>query len=273
MPNQNFFITTFLIPVRSPMHISTDIGGTFTDFVALDEGRLWAFKLPSTPNNPADAVKQGLKNVRATTLSHGTTVATNAVLERKGARCALITTRGFKDLLYIGRQNRPDLYDFVQTRPEPFVPRELCFEVSERVSAKGELLKKLNEEEVEDIALRLKEGNVESVAVSLLFSFLKPEHENTIGKMLSDLPVSLSSLVLPEFREFERTSTTVFDAYIKPTVTRYIGDMEEDMIAGKRAGVYTIAVDRREAYQPIRRLKIHNPDLIINNLNDLLNIV
>ncbi|UCG69897.1 MAG: hypothetical protein JSV09_02430 [Thermoplasmata archaeon] len=157
------------------MHVSTDIGGTFTDFVVLDKGELKSFKLPSTPQNPSLAVNQGLKDMEPSILSHGTTVATNAVLERKGAKCALITTKGFKDLLTIARQNRPSLYDFHHIRPLPYVPQDLCFEVDERVSAEGEILKALDSEELSKLKKTISESDVESVAVSLLFSFLKPD--------------------------------------------------------------------------------------------------
>jgi N-methylhydantoinase A len=209
------------------MHASTDIGGTFTDFVVLEKGELKTFKLPSTPQNPAQAVKQGFKEIKPTILSHGTTVATNAVLERKGARCALVTTKGFSDILTIARQNRPNLYDFRQVRPEPYVPNELCFEVAERISADGRVLLDLDEKSLQDIVEKLKANKVESVAVSLLFSFLKPVHEKKIKEALQDWPTSISSFVLPEFREYERTSTTVFDAYIKPKVTQYLSDIED----------------------------------------------
>jgi N-methylhydantoinase A len=208
------------------MHASTDIGGTFTDFVILEEGKLKTFKLSSTPKNPAMAVQKGFESFKPTILSHGTTVATNAVLERKGATCALVTTKGFSDILTIARQNRPNLYDFRQTRPEPYVPKELCFEVAERVSAEGKVLLDLDEKSLQDIVEKLKVNRVESVAVSLLYSFLKPDHEEKIKETLQDWPTSISSFVLPEFREYERTSTTVFDAYIKPKVTQYLSDIE-----------------------------------------------
>jgi N-methylhydantoinase A len=209
------------------MHLSTDIGGTFTDFVVLEEGELKTFKLPSTPKNPSLAVKQGFEKVKPEILSHGTTVATNAVLERKGARCALITTKGFRDILTIARQKRPSLYDFSCLRPEPYVERELCFEVDERVSAEGEVLKDLRIEELEELKESLKKADVDAIAVSLLFSFLKPDHERKVGEVLKEWPLSLSSKVLPEFREYERTSTTVLDAYVRPTVSRYVSEIEQ----------------------------------------------
>lgn len=213
------------------MHMSTDIGGTFTDFVMLKDGVLSTFKVPSTPDNPSLAVRSGLKRfqeIKPDILSHGTTVATNAVLERKGARCALITTKGFRDILEIARQTRPSLYDFTQTRPKPYVERELCFEVDERVSAKGEILMAIDDDELANLEVKLQENNVEAVAVSLLFSFLRPEHEKTIKKKLENWPLSISSEVLPEFREYERTSTTVLDAYVKPVISTYLSQLERD---------------------------------------------
>ncbi len=226
------------------MHLSTDIGGTFTDFVVLEDGELRTFKLPSTPEGPALSVKQGLERVNPKILSHGTTVATNSVLERKGAKVALITTKGFKDILKIGRQNRPSLYDFSIVRPQPFVPDDLYFEVDERVSSNGEVLKDLREDDLKEIISWIKQDQAEAVAVSLLFSFLKPEHEKRIAETLTEWPVSISSEVLPEFREYERTSTTVFDAYVKPTVFQYISDLEnafgdEFFIMQSNGGVVT----------------------------------
>jgi N-methylhydantoinase A/oxoprolinase/acetone carboxylase beta subunit len=208
------------------MQLATDIGGTFTDFVVLSEDELRTFKLPSTPKKPSQAVEQGLKKMKPSMLSHGTTVATNAVLERKGARCALITTKGFKDVLLIGRQKRPSLYDFTCIRPKPYVERDLCFEVEERISSQGETLKSLKIKELEDLKKLLHKTDIEAIAVSLLFSFLAPEHERNIAEYINDWPISLSSEVLPEFREYERTSTTVLDAYVKPIVSRYILEIE-----------------------------------------------
>jgi N-methylhydantoinase A len=233
------------------MHISTDIGGTFTDFVVLKDGELKTFKLPSTPQNPALALKQGLKDVKPSILSHGTTVATNAVLERKGARCALITTKGFSDILTIARQKRPNLYDFTKVRPEPYVPPHLCFEVDERVLSNGEIGKELNEKDLEDLFENLKDKDIESVCVSLLFSFLEPKHEKLIAEKLKGMAVSLSSEVLPEFREYERTSTTLFDAYVKPIVAKYISEIEgsygnEFYIMQSNGGVTTSSVARKK---------------------------
>jgi N-methylhydantoinase A len=211
------------------MHVSTDIGGTFTDFVILAEGRFSSFKLPSTPHEPGLAVRQGIERAVSKgpeVLSHGTTVGTNAVLERKGARCALVTTKGFRDVLVIGRQVRPSLYNLFRTRPDPYISHELCFEVDERVTAQGEILKGPSEQELSRLRDMLFGHEIEAVAVSLLFSYIRPEHERMVAQALNDWPVSISSDVLPQFREYERTSTTVLDAYVKPILTRYITQLE-----------------------------------------------
>jgi len=216
------------------MRVGVDIGGTFTDFVVIQqEGEpVRTFKLLSTPHNPAEAVLVGLQRLgraSARRIVHGSTVATNALLERKGAPTALITTRGFRDVLKIGRQNRPLLYDFFADPPEPLVPDRWRLEVNERVNQKGEVLQPLNPDEVVALIPRLQEGGITSVAVVLLFSFLYPEHEQVIGKALQDagFVVSLSSEVLPEYREYERTSTTVVNAYVSPVMDRYLAHLEE----------------------------------------------
>jgi len=228
------------------MRIGIDIGGTFTDFVLFDEasGQFTTHKTLSTPQDPAEAVLTGLDwlSVASNQLSdnqasitdyhiiHGSTVATNALLERKGAVTALITTEGFRDLLEIGRQNRPDIYDLFSRRPPSLVPSELRFEVTERVDHHGQPLIALDPETLEPLIEKLRAANVTSVAVSLLFSFLYPEHETLIAERLrrAGFSVSLSSEVLPEFREYERTSTTVVNAYVSPVMDRYLGRLEKE---------------------------------------------
>ena len=154
---------------------------------------------------------------------HGTTVATNAYLERRGARTALITTKGFRDVLAIGRQNRPDIYALVPQKPEPFVPKKWRFEVEERVTADGDVLIPLNPDSIKPILVQLENEQIESIAICFLFSFLHPEHEKQVQELISnlqspisDFPISLSSEILPEYREYERTSTTVLNAYVAP---------------------------------------------------------
>ncbi len=208
------------------MILGVDIGGTFTDFVAFHEGRLLVHKQPSTPQDPAAALLAGLAQMDLPSdvlIVHGTTVATNAVLEGKGARTALIVTEGFRDLLIIGRQDRPALYDWDALPPPPLVPGERTLEARERVDARGRVIQPLASEELDRLVQRLVEADVESVAVCLLFSFLNPQHEQQIAARLGDRwPLSLSSEVLPEFREFERASTTVLNAYVMPRMARYL---------------------------------------------------
>ena len=219
--------------------IGIDIGGTFIDIVVIDNGRLRLFKVPSTPQAPADGVIAGLAQLieqgelvpaQVRRIAHGSTIATNALLERKWAKTALVTTRGFRDVLEIGRQNRPCLYDLFFEPIAPIVPRDLRIELAERVDAHGEILRTLNQEEVERLIPWLRENRVEAVAVVFLFSYLNSTHEKAVGKHLEaklELPVSLSCEVLPEFREYERTSTTVVSAALRPVIGGYLTTLEQ----------------------------------------------
>ena len=217
---------------RHPIRIGVDTGGTFTDFVFERDGRLNLFKVPSTPSDPSLAIQQGLARICAETGSrldrievvHGTTVGTNALLQRKGARVALVTTRGFEDVLVIGRQARPELYNLNAVKPPALVDDGLRLGVRERVVATGEVLEPLNESDVRKLVRQLKREKVEAVAICLLFSFLHPEHEERIASALSslDVPLSISSRILPEYREYERTSTVVINAYLQPLMGRYL---------------------------------------------------
>jgi len=225
--------------MSAPLRIGIDIGGTFTDFVIFspENGNLRTFKLLSTPSDPAEAVLLGLKKIFAqhgtkhATVIHGSTVATNALLERKGARTAFIATRGFKDILQIGRQNRPALYDLFADPPAPLVPPELRFEADERVDKDGNVLHALSDPQVDELVGQLQGANAESVAVCLLFSFLKPEHEQLIAEKLraAGFPVSLSSEIIPEYREYERASTTAVNAYVSPVLEQYLSHLERDL--------------------------------------------
>jgi len=220
------------LATRQPIRIGVDTGGTFTDFVFERDGRLNLFKVPSTPSDPSLAIQQGLARICAETGSrldrievvHGTTVGTNALLQRKGARVALVTTRGFEDVLVIGRQARPELYNLNAVKPPALVDDGLRLGVRERVVATGEVLEPLHESDVRKLVRQLKRENVEAVAICLLFSFLHPEHEERIASALSslDVPLSISSRILPEYREFERTSTVVINAYLQPLMGRYL---------------------------------------------------
>jgi N-methylhydantoinase A len=215
---------------QKPVYLSTDTGGTFTDFVLIADGKLSTFKLPSTPKSPDLAIKTGLETVGQPidVFAHGTTVATNMILERKGARTVLVTTKGFKDVLEIGRQTRPSLYE-PTPRPKPLVPRDLRFEANERIGPEGATLKLLSDTEISQVLAVVKAAGAEAVAVSFLFSFMDPSHEQRLGKALdtAGFIVSISSEVDPLFREYERTSTTVLDAYVKPKMAHYIAGIEK----------------------------------------------
>jgi N-methylhydantoinase A len=216
--------------------VGVDTGGTFTDFVYRTEDGWKVLKIPSTPENPARAVLEGLKVIgeRGRRVIHGTTVATNTLLERKGARTAFVTNRGFEDLLRIGRQNRRELYSFKVEKTKHLVGRELSFGLNCRLNSKGKHVEVLKEEELEELIKRLKEKEVESVAVCFLFSFLNPVDERKVKERLEEegFYVSISSEIVPEFREYERASTTVVNAYVMPRMDRYISYLEENLEDG-----------------------------------------
>ncbi len=220
--------------------IGVDTGGTFTDFLYKDGDKWGVLKRLSTPGNPAEAVLKGLEQIadgRAKNIVHGSTVSTNAILERKGVKTALITNNGFEDIIEIGRQNRSRLYDLTYKKEPNIVPKEMRFGLKERTLCTGEVLEDLDMKEAEEIARKIKGTNAESVAVCLLFSYLNPSHEKTIGTLLEklNLPVSLSHEILSEFREFERTSTTLVNAYVSPIMRKYLSHIiaalqEEDSL-------------------------------------------
>jgi len=217
--------------------IGIDIGGTFIDLVLSDETGLRLYKFPSTPDAPERGVIRALQNltdqgllepVTVDRIAHGSTVATNALLEGAWAKTALLTTEGFRDVLEIGRQNRAHLYDLNVDRPAPIVSRELRFECSERLDAAGDVVRDLSELEVAAIAERIDASHAEAIAIVFLFSYLNPEHEQRVGDLLRktlDVPVTLSSDVLPEFREYERTSTTAVCASLRPVIEQYMKNL------------------------------------------------
>ena len=230
--------------------LGVDVGGTFTDFFLMDEasGETRTHKVASTPDDPARAILQGLRVLTTagglSLLAHGTTVATNALIQRRGGEVALITTAGFKDLLEIGRQTRPKIYDLKADHPEPLVPRERRFEVAERIGPVGEVILDLADAEIRRAAADVKNCGAQSVAVCFLFSFLNSEHERRMGEALRtalpDVDVSLSCEVQPEFREYERLSTTVLNAFLQPVVGRYmnrLGAAVDHHAPGARIGI------------------------------------
>ena len=218
------------------MLLGIDTGGTFTDFYLIaDDGSISVYKRPSTPDDPAHAVLDGLAemSIAADEVVHGSTVATNAIIERKGARTALITTRGFRDVLLIGRQDRPKLYDLSPRREPPLVPDELRLEANERLDHRGTVLQPLNGGEVEELLDRVQQAGAQSLAVCFLFSFLNPDHEQVVARAAErrGIAVSASHEVLPEHREYERTSTTVANAYVAPVMSAYLSRLEGELRA------------------------------------------
>ncbi len=245
--------------------MATDVGGTFTDFVTLDGGVMRTFKVPSTTQSPDQAVADGLRTLgeaRIETFAHGTTVATNTVLQRSGARVAFVTTAGFEDLLEIGRQTRPSVYDLRTARVPPLSPRELRFGVRERVLHDGTVEEPLTRDEVMRVADLVSASDAEAAAVCLLYSYLRPDHETMVGEALEarGIDASLSSRIRPVFREVERGSTTSLDAHVRPVVRKYLErlggtlrsrGLDGYMVMGSHGGVLPAGV---AASQPARLL-------------------
>ena len=264
-----------------PLRIAIDTGGTFTDCVWIDPQtrQLCMLKVFSTPHDPSQAIveatakivdgisgsgvlgrrnprlSQNRRNVGHLTppaeliLLHGTTVGTNTLLERKGARTALVTTQGFEDAIEIGRQARPKLYDFFFDRIEPLVPRDLRFSIGERTAADGEILIKPSQEELEALADQIKAANPRSIAISLLFSFANANNEEAVAVALTPLsfPLSVSHEILPEFREYERTSTVVINAYLQPVMQTYLENLETRAARLPACGSWVPQISSRKA--------------------------
>jgi N-methylhydantoinase A/oxoprolinase/acetone carboxylase beta subunit len=244
------------------MRIGIDSGGTFTDFVVLhdtgkDAGRLDSFKLRSNPASPAGVVLEGLRRIAAkrAEVVHGSTVATNALLERKGAKTAFVTTRGFEDLMAIGRQNRPELYNLTPPLPVPLVPRGLCFGIDERVLFDGAVERELRQGDIQELRRAIEASGAESVAICLLHSYQNDAHERLLLKGLDGFAFA-SCDVSPEFREFERASTTVINAYVGPLMDRYLGELERRSphkvsIMQSNGGLLTASEARKQAVRTI----------------------
>lgn len=213
--------------------VAIDTGGTFTDCVYVRDGKFVVLKVFSTPADAGQAVLSGLEQIASAgddvSVRHGTTVGTNAMLERKGGRVAFVTTKGFEDTVAIGRQARPKLYDWFQPAPQCLVSRDLRFGVEERTTAERQILRAVDAQELDDLVARIRAANVDSVAVSLLFSFANPENECKVAHALEKLgvPLSVSHRILPEFREYERASTIVANAYLAPKVGGYLNRLAE----------------------------------------------
>ena len=215
------------------IQVGVDTGGTFTDFLIWDGERYFARKSRSTPDDPARAIIAELADIAADEIVHGSTVATNALLERNGARTAFVTTEGFEDILEIGRQNRPELYNFFAAARPRLIPRDLIFGAPERILHDGSVERELTADAAEALARRIRDSGAESVAVCLLHSYVNPAHERLLGEKLERLFVSLSQKILPEYREFERASTTVVNAYVSPLMDRYLRRLDQQLAASR----------------------------------------
>lgn len=215
--------------LRFDMRVGVDSGGTFTDFIAWDGRGLRSAKIRSTPDDPARAILEGVRSFPASEVVHGSTVATNALLQRIGARTALVTTRGFEDILELARQNRARLYDWTPAPRQGLLADGLRFGVAERTLHDGSVLEPLLDSEVANLAARV--GDAEAVAVCLLHSYANAEHERRIGEALREAgyAVSLSSELLPEYREYERAATTVVNAYVSPLMQGYIRSLRSNL--------------------------------------------
>ncbi|MBI2322590.1 MAG: hydantoinase/oxoprolinase family protein, partial [Chloroflexi bacterium] len=228
----------------SVISLGVDVGGTFTDFVLLDEAqqRLRIGKRLTTPHDPSEAIIAGTAHLLAESQTdpgavrrvvHGTTLVANTIIERKGAATGLLTTKGFRDTLEIGRELRYDLYDLFIERPEPLVPRYLRYEVDERVDQEGAVLRPLDEAQVLAAADALVAEGVQALAICFLHAYRNPAHERRTRDLIvarhPQLVLSLSSDVAPEIREYERTTTTVANAYVRPLMMRYLGRLEQQL--------------------------------------------
>ena len=226
--------------------LGCDIGGTFTDFVLVndDTGEFQINKCLTTPGDPSDAVEQGIRELlerapgfmpEIDEIIHGTTLVINAIIERKGAKTGLITTKGFRDVLELGREIRYDAYDIFAEYPLPLVPRSLRFEVTERITTDGRIIQDLEEKNVQKVLSELLELGIESLAVCLLNSYENPVHEIKIKEMVHqmapDLSLSTSFEVLPQIREYERTCTTATNAYVKPITAKYLAKLSSRLEA------------------------------------------
>ncbi|HJO05203.1 MAG TPA: hydantoinase/oxoprolinase family protein [Acidobacteriota bacterium] len=242
--------------------IGIDTGGTFTDFVLMKDGQVRVHKEPSTPDNPAAAILVGLETlgVEGVEIVHGSTVATNALLERRGARTALVTTAGFEDVLEIGRQTRPAIYDLGVSKPAPLVDTDARLGLHERIDPQGGVVEPVDPESVADTVERIRQGEYDAVAICLLHAYANPAHERALLSALTDGFtgfITASHQVVPEFREYERTSTTVVNAYVGPIMQRYLGQLAEQLsdspirIMQSNGGSISLQAAQRAAIQTV----------------------
>ena len=249
---------------RTPLRIAIDSGGTFTDCVWLQDSTLRILKVFSTPADPAQAIANAVNSIAGgaqhIVVLHGTTVGTNTLLQRKGARVAFVTTKGFEDSIEIGRQQRPKLYDFFFEKDPALAPAELRFGVDERTAAEGTVLRAPTAASLKTLAEQIAAQKPQAIAISLLFSFANPTHEKAVAAALAtlDLPLSISHQILPEFREYERASTVLVNAYLQPVMQSYLQKLQERAGTGKPARIFVmqssggITALATAAEQPVR---------------------
>ena len=252
------------MPDRPSLRIAIDSGGTFTDCVWLEGSSLRILKVFSTPNDPSAAIAEAISKIAASglpvTILHGTTVGTNTLLQRKGARVAFVTTAGFEDSIEIGRQHRPKLYDFFFEKDPPLAPSDLRFGVEERTSAEGEIIQQPDQRGLHELADTIAAAGPEAIAVSLLFSFANPKNEQAIAHELERLnvPLSISHEILPEFREYERASTVLVNAYLQPIMQKYLQGLQKQAGERNQARIFVmqssggITALETAAAQPVR---------------------
>jgi N-methylhydantoinase A len=252
------------MPTRSALRIAIDSGGTFTDCVWLQDSTLRILKVFSTPADPAQAIADAVSRIAADAheiiVLHGTTVGTNTLLQRKGARVAFVTTKGFEDSIEIGRQHRPKLYDFFFEKDPALSPVELRFGVEERTSAEGKILRAPTAASLNDLVAQIAAQKPQAIALSLLFSFANPENEKAVAAALAALnvPLSISHQILPEFREYERASTVLVNAYLQPVMESYLQKLQERAGSDKQARIFVmqssggITALATAAEQPVR---------------------
>src|SRR5437016_9824035 len=252
------------MPSNQPLKIAIDSGGTFTDCVWLDKSSLQILKVFSTPADPSQAIAEAVAKIAPAGVDvfvvHGTTVGTNTLLQRKGARVAFVTTSGFEDSIEIGRQHRPKLYDFFFEKNPPLAISELRFGVEERTSCDGEVLRAPSQADLNALAAQITAAQPEAIAISLLFSFANPQNEQSVAQALgpAGIPLSVSHRILPEFREYERSSTVLVNAYLQPVMQRYLHGLQRRAEQRNRAQVFVMqssggitALDTA-AEQPVR---------------------
>jgi N-methylhydantoinase A len=226
------------IRVHAPLRIAVDSGGTFTDCVWLENSTLRVLKVFSTPADPSQAIAEAVDRIASggqdVIVLHGTTVGTNTLLQRKGARVAFVTTAGFEDSIEIGRQNRPRLYDFFFEKDPPLVPAEMRFGVEERTSAEGVILRAPDKSAIEELSARIATSSAQAIAISLLFSFANAANEQAVAQELGrlGLPLSVSHVILPEFREYERASTVLVNSYLQPVMEHYLNRLQKRISDG-----------------------------------------